>query len=126
MANNRKRLIGRVVSDKMDKTVTVAIDRRSMHPLYKKVVSKTKKVKAHDENNEVPLGAIVQIVESKPLSKTKRWVVEKVLESTTEAEQAVLEAELETPNMKVTNPQIPVMKRRQTNDSNRVSPEDYR
>lgn len=96
MANNRKRLIGRVVSDKMDKTVTVAIEGRSMHPLYKKVVSKTKKVKAHDENNEVPLGAIVQIVESKPLSKTKRWVVEKVLEGTTEAEQAVLEEELES------------------------------
>lgn len=96
MANNRKRLVGRVVSDKMDKTVTVAIDGRSMHPLYKKVVSKTKKVKAHDEKNEVPLGAIVQIVESRPLSKSKRWVVEKVLESTTEAEQAVIEAELGT------------------------------
>lgn len=96
MANNRKRLVGRVVSDKMDKTVTVAIERRSMHPLYKKVVSQTKKFKAHDENNEVPLGAVVQIVESKPLSKTKRWVVERVIESTTEAEQAVLEQELET------------------------------
>jgi len=96
MANNRKRLVGRVVSDKMDKTVTVAIDGRSMHPLYKKVVSRTRKVKAHDENNEVPLGAIVQIVESKPLSKTKRWVVEKVLEGTSEAEQAVLEAEIGT------------------------------
>jgi small subunit ribosomal protein S17 len=96
MANNRKRLIGRVVSDKMDKTVTVAIESRSMHPLYKKVVSKTKKFKAHDENNEVPLGAIVQIVESRPLSKSKRWVVEKVLEGTTEAEQAVLEAEQST------------------------------
>ena len=96
MANNRKRLVGRVVSDKMDKTVTVAIESRSMHPLYKKVVSKTKKFKAHDENNEVPLGAIVQIVESRPLSKSKRWVVEKVLEGTTEAEQAVLEAEMST------------------------------
>jgi small subunit ribosomal protein S17 len=94
MPNNRKRLVGRVVSDKMDKTVTVAIERRSMHTLYKKVVSSTKKVKAHDESNTVPLGAVVQIVESKPLSKTKRWVVEKVLESTTEAEQAVLEEEL--------------------------------
>ena len=94
MPNKRRRLVGRVVSDKMDKTVTVAIDRRSMHPLYKKVVSSTKKVKAHDENNEVPLGAIVQIVESKPISKTKRWVVERVIESTTEAEQAVIEAEL--------------------------------
>ena len=94
MPNNRKRLVGRVISDKMDKTVTVAIDRRRMHPLYKKVVSSTKKVKAHDESNAVPLGAVVQIVESKPLSKTKRWVVEKVLETTTEAEQAVLEEEL--------------------------------
>jgi len=90
MANNRKRLVGRVVSDKMDKTVTVAIERRQMHPLYKKVVTSTKKVKAHDETNSVPLGALVQLVESKPLSKTKRWVVEKVLEGTTEAEQAVI------------------------------------
>jgi small subunit ribosomal protein S17 len=98
MANNRKRLIGRVVSDKMDKTVTVAIERRSMHPLYGKVVSSTKKVKAHDETNQVPLGAIVQLVESKPLSKTKRWVVEKVLQSTTEAEQAVLKVELSGDN----------------------------
>jgi small subunit ribosomal protein S17 len=94
MPNNRKRLVGRVISDKMDKTVTVAIERRRMHPLYKKVVSSTKKVKAHDETNTVPLGALVQIVESKPLSKTKRWVVEKVLEGTTEAEQAVLQEEL--------------------------------
>jgi len=95
MPNNRRRLIGRVVSDKMDKTVTVAIERRAQHPLYQKVVKRTKKVKAHDENNEVPLGALVQIVESKPLSKTKRWVVEKVLESTTEAEQAVLQEEID-------------------------------
>jgi small subunit ribosomal protein S17 len=94
MPNNRKRLVGRVISDKMDKTVTVAIERRTMHSLYKKVVISTKKVKAHDESNAVPLGAVVQIVESKPLSKTKRWVVEKVLETTTEAEQAVLEEEL--------------------------------
>ena len=98
MANNRKRLIGRVVSDKMDKTVTVAIERRSIHPLYGKVVSSTKKVKAHDETNSVPLGAIVQLVESKPLSKTKRWVVEKVLQSTSEAEQAVLKVELSGDN----------------------------
>jgi len=89
-----KRLVGRVVSDKMDKTVTVAIEQRTMHRLYRKVITQTKKVKAHDENNEVPLGALVQIVESRPLSKTKRWVVEKVLESTTEAEQAVLEQQM--------------------------------
>jgi len=65
-----------------------------LHPLYQKVVSSTKKVKAHDETNSVPLGALVQLVESKPLSKTKRWVVEKILTATTEAEQAVIEAEL--------------------------------
>ncbi len=94
MTNERKqRLIGRVVSDRMDKTVTVAIERRTMHPLYHKVVSSTKKVLAHDEDNSVPLGALVQIVESRPLSKRKRWMVEKILESTTEDEQAVLAAE---------------------------------
>lgn len=80
MPNDRKRLIGRVVSDKMDKTVVVAIDRRKMHRVYKKVINFTKKVNAHDESNEVKLGSLVQVVESKPLSKTKRWVVEKVLE----------------------------------------------
>lgn len=95
MTNNRRRLIGRVVSDKMDKTVTVAIERRAAHPLYQKVVKTTKKVKAHDETNSVPLGAMVRIVESRPLSKTKRWVVEEVLESTTEAEQAVLQEEID-------------------------------
>lgn len=92
-SDNRRRLVGRVVSDKMDKTVTVAIENRSMHPLYHKVVSSTKKVLAHDEDNSVPLGALVQIVESRPMSKRKRWVVEAILESTTEDEQAVLAAE---------------------------------
>jgi small subunit ribosomal protein S17 len=80
MPNNRKRLIGRVVSDKMDKTVVVAIERRKMHRVYKKVIIFTKKVMAHDESNEVELGSVVQVVESKPISKNKRWVVEKVLE----------------------------------------------
>lgn len=80
MANDRRRLIGRVVSDKMEKTVVVAIERRKAHRVYKKVVKSTKKVYAHDESNEVEMGSVVQLVESKPLSKTKRWVVEKVLE----------------------------------------------
>lgn len=80
MANKRRRLIGRVVSDKMDKTVTVAIERRTLHPVYKKVVKSTKKVMAHDESNAVPVGAVVRIVESRPLSRHKRWVVEAVLE----------------------------------------------
>jgi small subunit ribosomal protein S17 len=79
MANERRRLVGRVVSDKMDKTVTVAIERRKSHPIYKKVVITTKKVLAHDESNEIKVGALVRLVESKPLSKNKRWVVEEVL-----------------------------------------------
>ena len=81
MPNDRKRLIGRVVSDKMEKTVVVAIDRRKTHRVYKKVISFTKKVMAHDESNTVELGSLVQVVESKPISKNKRWVVEKVLET---------------------------------------------
>lgn len=81
MASERKRLIGRVVSDKMDKTVVVAIERRKTHRVYKKVITFTKKVMAHDESNTVELGSLVQVVESKPLSKNKRWVVEKVLET---------------------------------------------
>ncbi|QPC84807.1 30S ribosomal protein S17 [Phototrophicus methaneseepsis] len=80
MANQRRRLIGRVVSDKMQNTVTVAIELRNMHPVYKKVVSSTKKVYAHDESNSIPVGAVVRIVESRPLSKLKRWVVEEVLD----------------------------------------------
>lgn len=80
MANNRRRLIGRVVSDKMDKTVVVAIERRKLHRVYKKVITFTKKVMAHDETNEIEVGSVVQVVESKPISKHKRWVVEKVLE----------------------------------------------
>ncbi len=80
MSNNRKRLIGRVVSNAMDKTVVVAVTRTHLHPLYKKVVRTTKKHKAHDETNAIPVGALVQIVESRPISKTKRWAVESVLE----------------------------------------------
>lgn len=100
MSNNRKRLQGVVVSNKMDKTVTVAIERLKAHRIYEKVLVSTKKVLAHDETNEVPLGAVVRIVESKPLSKRKRWVVEevlvdpgnKVVESIAD-EQEVIEAE---------------------------------
>ena len=79
MANNRKRLVGTVVSDKMQKTVVVALDRRKMHPIYRKVVSSTKKVMAHDEKGAT-VGALVRLVESRPLSKRKRWVVEEILE----------------------------------------------
>lgn len=79
MPNSRRRLVGRVVSDKMDKTVAVLIERRKMHRVYKKVVQTSKKILAHDESNTIPVGAVVRVVESKPLSKRKRWVVETVL-----------------------------------------------
>ncbi|MYD10085.1 MAG: 30S ribosomal protein S17 [Chloroflexi bacterium] len=84
MPNNRKRLVGTVVSDKMEKTVVVAIENRKMHPVYHKVVSSTRKVMAHDEKG-AGIGAVVQIVQSRPLSKRKRWVVETVLESPQDA-----------------------------------------
>lgn len=81
MPNNRRRLTGRVVSDKMDKTVSVLIEHRKRHPVYGKVISTSHKLLAHDETNTVPVGAVVRIVESRPLSKRKRWVVEEVLET---------------------------------------------
>ncbi len=80
MPNNRKRLIGTVVSDKMEKTVVVAIENRKMHRVYHKVVSSTRKVMAHDETG-AGIGALVRIVASRPISKRKRWVVEEVLEA---------------------------------------------
>jgi len=79
MPNTRRRLEGRVVSNKMEKTVVVAIERRKMHPIYKKVVRTTKKIMAHDESNELEIGALVRVVESRPLSRRKRWVVEAVI-----------------------------------------------
>ena len=82
MPNKRKRLVGRVVSDKMDKTVVVAIDISRPHPIYKKVVRSTKKVYAHDDTNEILIGTMVRVVESRPMSKLKRWVVEEVIRET--------------------------------------------
>ncbi len=76
----KKELIGRVVSDKMDKTVVVLVERRERHPLYKKVVSIRKKYKAHDEDNACRVGDLVRIRESRPLSKEKRWRVVEILE----------------------------------------------
>ena len=72
---------GKVVSDKMDKTVVVAVTRTFQHPLYKKTVRKITKFKAHDEENKCKTGDTVQIVESRPLSKDKRWEVIKIMES---------------------------------------------
>ncbi len=71
-----KRILqGVVVSDKMDKSVVVQVERRVMHPVYKKYIKRSKKYTAHDENNLCKVGDIVQIIESRPLSKTKTWVV---------------------------------------------------
>lgn len=71
--NMRKVEIGKVVSDKMDKTVVVAIENSVKHPLYKKIIKRTLKVKAHDEKNECCIGDVVEIMETRPLSKEKRW-----------------------------------------------------
>ena len=77
--NLRKTRIGRVVSDKMDKTIVVAVEDKVKHPLYGKIVNRTYKLKAHDENNECRIGDTVRIVETRPLSRGKRWRVEKIV-----------------------------------------------
>lgn len=77
---NKRTLNGRVVSDKMVKTVTVLIERRMKHPLYGKYITQTKKYHAHDENDEFHEGDLVEIEECRPLSKTKAWRVTKLLE----------------------------------------------
>ena len=78
--NLRKTRIGQVVSDKMDKTVVVAIIDRVRHPLYKKIIKRTIKLKAHDETNQCGIGDKVEVMETRPLSKDKRWRVSKVIE----------------------------------------------
>lgn len=80
MANNRRRMQGRVVSNKMEKTVVVEVQKAQQHRLYGKVLRYSKKYMAHDESNALQEGDLVQIVESRPMSKNKRWVVESVLE----------------------------------------------
>ncbi len=80
MKSRRKVRTGVVVSDKMDKTVTVLVERQFAHPLYKKIVKKSKKFLAHDENNDCKVGDVVKIVESRPLSRRKRWRVVEIVE----------------------------------------------
>ena len=74
-----KERVGVVVSDKMDKTVVVAVENRFPHPIYKKTVSRTKRYKAHDETNNCKVGDQVRITETRPLSRTKRWTVAEVI-----------------------------------------------
>jgi small subunit ribosomal protein S17 len=76
----RKVRTGLVVSDRMDKTVLVRIDRKVRHPLYKKTVARSSKLAAHDENNEAHVGDTVRVAETRPLSKTKRWRVVEIVE----------------------------------------------
>ena len=76
----RKTRIGQVVSDKMDKTIVVAIEDSVRHPLYKKTMKRTYKLKAHDENNECGIGDTVEVMETRPLSKDKRWRLIRIIE----------------------------------------------
>jgi len=78
--NGRKVRTGVVVSDKMDKTIAVAVERTMRHPLYGKTIKRTKKFKAHDENNECRVGDIVTIMETRPLSREKRWRLVKIVQ----------------------------------------------
>ncbi len=79
MEKNRKTRVGRIVSNKMDKTVVVAVETPKRHPLYKKTLKRTTRYKAHDENNDCRPGDTVKIVETRPLSKLKRWRVSEIL-----------------------------------------------
>ena len=78
--NLRKTRTGKVVSDKMDKTIVVAVIDNVKHPIYKKIVKRTYKLKAHDENNECKIGDTVKVMETRPLSKDKRWRLVEIIE----------------------------------------------
>ena len=77
---SRKTRVGKVVSDKMDKTIVVAVEDRVQHPLYKKIIKRTYKLKAHDEKNECGIGDRVRVMETRPLSKDKRWRLVEIIE----------------------------------------------
>ncbi len=78
--SGKKEFIGIVVSDKMEKTIVVAVDSKTLHPLYKKYVNRTKKLKAHDEKNDAHIGDRVRVIESRPLSKEKCWKLVEIIE----------------------------------------------
>ncbi len=78
--NLRKEKTGKVVSNKMEKTIVVAIETKVSHPIYKKMINRTYKLKAHDENNECSIGDIVKVMETRPLSKDKRWRLVEIIE----------------------------------------------
>ena len=78
--NLRKTTIGVVVSDKMDKTIVVAVEEQLRHPAYGKIIKRTNKFKAHDENNQCDIGDVVEIMETRPLSRDKRWRLVRILQ----------------------------------------------
>ena len=80
MKEQKRVLIGRVLSNRMDKTVVVEVERKKRHPLYGKVIAMRKRYKAHDEENACEIGDIVEMIESRPLSREKRWLVTQILE----------------------------------------------
>ena len=79
-SKNTRTFVGRIVSDKRSKTVTVLVERRTPHELYGKIVAKSRKYHAHDENGEYKMGDVVEIAEGRPISKTKSWVVTRLIE----------------------------------------------
>ena len=89
----RKTMVGKVVSDKMDKTIVVAIEDRVQHPLYKKFLNRTYKLKAHDEKNEASIGDRVKVMETRPLSKDKRWRLVSIIEKAKQGGFAVVQQE---------------------------------
>lgn len=80
MRERKRVLVGRVLSNRMDKTATVMVERKKRHPLYGKVITMRKKYKAHDAENSCQIGDVVKMIESRPLSREKRWVVTEILE----------------------------------------------
>lgn len=90
---NKNEKVGQVVSTKMAKTIVVEVTRRVAHPLYKKIVNRRKKFYAHDEKGEARLGDVVRIVEHRPLSRLKRWMLKEIVRRAPQVEQPLLEAE---------------------------------
>jgi small subunit ribosomal protein S17 len=93
MEDKRRRLIGHVVSNRMQKTVVVVVRRTRRHPLYGKVISVNKRYKAHDENNDCQVGDLVRIVESRPISREKHWRIETILQRAAQVDTSPLTAE---------------------------------
>lgn len=101
MTNNRRRLTGYVVSNKMDKTVVVKVDRTYRHPLYGKVITESKRFMAHDEGNECEIGDTVVMVESRPISRHKRWVVQEIIREDASARTVEVAAVATVPEIEV-------------------------